>query len=159
MIRFDYLPTPFGRGIVAARNGKLAVLRWAEGPKALAGFGLAVRDPRALKGFRRRVAGYFAGKRIKIAPLDLPGTTPFARRVYAVVARIPYGQVRTYGEVAEAAGRPGAARAVGRLMANNPLCLAIPCHRVVAAGGKLGGFGGHPERKRKLLRLEGLTEY
>jgi methylated-DNA-[protein]-cysteine S-methyltransferase len=79
--------------------------------------------------------------------------------VYSAVARIPYGQVRTYGEIADAAGRPGAARAVGRLMAGNPMCLAIPCHRVVAVGGKLGGFGGHPERKRHLLRLEGRTDY
>jgi methylated-DNA-[protein]-cysteine S-methyltransferase len=159
LIRFDYIPTPFGRGIVASRKGRLAVLRWAEGLEALAGFGLGVRDPRALRTFRRRVADYFAGKRIKVGPLELPGTTPFARRVYAAVARIPYGQVRTYGEIAEAAGRPGAARAVGRLMSRNPVCIAIPCHRVVAAGGKLGGFGGHPERKRSLLRLEGQEKY
>jgi len=158
MIRFDYIPTPFGRGVAAVRNGRLVALHWAAGPESLADFGLARRDPEAVRPFRRQIADYFAGKRVKLAPLDLPGTTPFARRVYAAVARIPYGQTRTYGEIAEAAGRPGAARAVGTLMARNPLCLGIPCHRVVAAGG-LGGFGGRPDRKRRLLSLEGNSEF
>ncbi|HEU4335233.1 MAG TPA: methylated-DNA--[protein]-cysteine S-methyltransferase [Candidatus Eisenbacteria bacterium] len=156
MIRFDYIPTPFGRGVAAVRNGRLAALRWAAGPESLAGFGPARRDPGALRPFRRQIADFFAGKRVRLGPLDLPGATPFARRVYAAVARIPYCQTRTYGEIADAAGRPGAARAVGTLMARNPLCLGIPCHRVVAAGG-LGGFSGGLDRKRHLLALEGAT--
>ncbi|HEY3227456.1 MAG TPA: methylated-DNA--[protein]-cysteine S-methyltransferase [Planctomycetota bacterium] len=153
-LKFDYVPTPFGRGIAAVRGGRLALLRWGAGSEALAGLGFAERDPQAVRPFRRKIARYFAGGRVSFGPLDLPGSTPFARRVDAAVARIPYGQVRTYGEIAEAAGRPGAARAVGQLMARNPLCLGVPCHRVVAAGGKLGGFGGGVDRKRRLLELE-----
>lgn len=79
----------------------------------------------------------------------------FTERVIAVVRRIPAGRVATYGDVAEVAGRPGAARAVGTIMSR---CggRGIPCHRVVAAAGKLGGFGDQLELKRSLLRAEGL---
>jgi O-6-methylguanine DNA methyltransferase len=81
--------------------------------------------------------------------------TPFARRVLAVVRRIPPGRVATYGDVAEAAGRPRAWRAVGTIMRT---CRApdVPCHRVIAAGGRLGGFGGRSGLKRDLLRAEGV---
>jgi methylated-DNA-[protein]-cysteine S-methyltransferase len=79
----------------------------------------------------------------------------FSRRVMSVVRRIPAGRVATYGDVAEAAGRPGAARAVGNIMAH---CgeRDVPCHRVIAAAGRLGGFGGNVEMKRALLRAEGM---
>jgi O-6-methylguanine DNA methyltransferase len=81
--------------------------------------------------------------------------SPFTNAVLSVVRRIPVGRVATYGDVAEAAGRPGAARAVGNIMreCGRP---DIPCHRVVAAAGKLGGYGGNLELKRALLRAEGL---
>lgn len=81
--------------------------------------------------------------------------SPFARRVQSVVAAIPVGRVATYGDVAAAAGRPRAARAVGTLMAT---CRdsRLPCHRVVAAGGALGGFGGRESLKAALLRAEGV---
>lgn len=81
--------------------------------------------------------------------------SPFTRTVLTVVRRIPIGKVATYGDVAEAAGRPGAARAVGNIMRE---CRQrdVPCHRVVAAAGKLGGYGGNLELKRALLRAEGL---
>jgi methylated-DNA-[protein]-cysteine S-methyltransferase len=83
------------------------------------------------------------------------GQTPFAARVLSTVRRIPAGQVATYGDIAAAAGRPGAARAVGTIMRR---CAArdVPCHRVVAAGGHLGGFGGAVGLKRALLQAEGL---
>ena len=80
----------------------------------------------------------------------------FSSRVLTVVRRIPVGKVATYGDVADAAGRPGAARAVGNIMRD---CRQrdVPCHRVIAAAGKLGGYGGNLELKRVLLRAEGLT--
>jgi methylated-DNA-protein-cysteine methyltransferase related protein len=80
----------------------------------------------------------------------------FAQRVIAVVRRIPPGRVATYGDVAKAAGQPLAARAVGNVMSS---CGArdVPCHRVVAAAGRIGGFGGNVEMKRALLRAEGIT--
>lgn len=80
--------------------------------------------------------------------------TDFERRVWDTVGTIPYGETRTYGEIARTLGRPGAARAVGRANGRNPIPIVIPCHRVVAAGGKLGGYGGGLDLKRRLLALE-----
>lgn len=80
--------------------------------------------------------------------------TPFARKVYQIVARIPIGQVRTYGWVARRAGKLGAARAVGQLMKRNPYPVIIPCHRVVAGNGRLGGYSQGIGKKRVLLDLE-----
>lgn len=76
-------------------------------------------------------------------PLALDGQPPFRRRVYEALRRVPRGRTLTYGELAEAAGSPGASRAVGQAMAHNPFALIVPCHRVVAAGGKLGGFSAN----------------
>ncbi len=91
-----------------------------------------------------------------VPPLDLRWVTPWERRVMGLVGAIPRGQVRTYGEVARAAGRPGAARAVGRVMATNPIPLFVPCHRVVPAAGGLGQYsGGGTAVKARLLALEG----
>lgn len=84
--------------------------------------------------------------------------TPFARKVYAVVAKIPRGETRTYGEVAKAAGRPGAARAVGTIMSRNTDTKRVPCHRVVRADGKVGDYAfGGPARKLAILKKEGVT--
>jgi len=82
--------------------------------------------------------------------------TPFAQKVYAVVAKIPRGQTRTYGQVAAAAGRPGAARAVGTIMSKNRDTKRVPCHRVVRADGKMGDYAfGGPKKKLALLKREG----
>ena len=104
---------------------------------------------------RRQLREYSAGQRrefdLPVAP-DLP---PFARAVLARVRAIPFGQTLSYGEVAAAVGKPRAARAVGQAVGSNPLPLLIPCHRVLAANGGLGGFGGGLAWKRFLLDLEG----
>ena len=86
---------------------------------------------------------YFNGRRRDFElPLDLTGVSPFARRVLAVLQQVPAGVTLSYGELAARAGHPGAARAVGRVMAGNPLPLVVPCHRVVAANGALAGYSG-----------------
>lgn len=106
----------------------------------------------------RQLVRYFAGERVEMsAPLQFPPASPFRRRVWEVTAAVPYGAVLTYGEVAARAGRPKAARAVGQALARNPLPLVVPCHRVVAADGGLGGFSGEGgvRVKRELLELEG----
>ncbi len=87
------------------------------------------------------------------AELDMSHCTDFQRQIYALVQVIPRGETRTYGQVAEGAGRPGAARAVGRAMATNPFAILVPCHRVVGRSG-LGGYLWGIEMKEKLLRLE-----
>ena len=85
---------------------------------------------------------------------DLRGGTEFQMRVWRQLAEIPYGETWTYGELARRVGRPGASRAVGAANGANPLPLILPCHRVVASGGKLGGFGGGLDAKRRLLAFE-----
>ncbi len=103
----------------------------------------------------REIRQYLAGKRRRFTVrLDLGGLSPFHRQVLAAARRIPYGKTATYGELAARIGRPKAARAIGRAMARNPVPLLVPCHRVTAAGGALGGFGGGLKMKRRLLALE-----
>ncbi len=90
-------------------------------------------------------------------PVDLSETRPFQRAVLTAIAKIPFGETRSYGWVARAIGKPGAARAVGQALHTNPIPIIIPCHRVVASNGKLGGYGGGLPMKIKLLRLEGVA--
>lgn len=102
------------------------------------------------------LARYLSGEAMSFedVAVDLRGFTDFERRVYDAARRIPYGETRTYGEIARAVGVPGAARAVGNALGKNPAAIVIPCHRVVASNG-LGGFTGGLAWKRRLLRLEG----
>jgi O-6-methylguanine DNA methyltransferase len=103
----------------------------------------------------REVGQYLAGRRRRFTvPVDLSGVPAFQRRVLQALRRVPYGRTITYGQLAARAGRPRAARAVGQAMAHNPVPLIVPCHRVVASGGGLGGFGGGLALKRRLLALE-----
>ena len=85
---------------------------------------------------------------------DITGMTPFERSVLETIYRIPAGKTMTYAEVARAAGKPKAARAVGNVMAKNPIAILLPCHRVLASNG-LGGYGGGLDMKARLLQLEG----
>jgi len=97
---------------------------------------------------------YAAGElRRFTVPLDLQGT-PFQRAVWKALQEIPYGETRTYGEIAARIGKPGAARAVGMACRENPVGILVPCHRVIGAGGGLTGYAGGIELKEKLLDLE-----
>jgi methylated-DNA-[protein]-cysteine S-methyltransferase len=108
-----------------------------------------------LKQAERQFAAYFAGELTEFElPLSVQGGTPFDRAVWVGIAGIPYGEMRTYGEIAAGVGDRDAARAVGIACNRNPLPIVVPCHRVVGAGGKLVGFGGGLPRKRFLLELE-----
>jgi methylated-DNA-[protein]-cysteine S-methyltransferase len=102
-----------------------------------------------------QLAAYFAGSLTTFTvPLELRGGSDFERAVWAQIATIEYGEMRTYGSIATALGDPGAARAVGTACNRNPIPVIVPCHRVVGAGGKMVGFGGGLDRKRRLLELE-----
>ncbi len=108
--------------------------------------------------FESRVAEqlleYFSGSRTAFAIQLAPRGTAFQQAVWKQLCEIPYGETRTYGEVAVAVANRAAARAVGMANHRNPIPIVIPCHRVVAAGGRLGGYGGGRELKQKLLQLE-----
>jgi methylated-DNA-[protein]-cysteine S-methyltransferase len=101
------------------------------------------------------LAAYFAGTLTAFSvPFELRGGSDFEQAVWARIATIPYGEMQTYGAIAAALGDPLAARAVGTACNRNPVPVIVPCHRVVGAGGKMVGFGGGIERKRRLLELE-----
>ena len=93
---------------------------------------------------------------LRLPPLDLSSGTAFQRSVWEAMREIPPGKTKSYGDVARAIGRPKAVRAVGQACGANPIPLFVPCHRVVAAGGRLGGFSGGLPLKRKLLEREGV---
>jgi methylated-DNA-[protein]-cysteine S-methyltransferase len=102
-----------------------------------------------------QLKAYFAGALTDFTvPVELPGGSDFERAVWGQIAKIPYGEMLTYGAIATALGDPGAARAVGTACNHNPVPVIVPCHRVVGAGGKLVGFGGGLSRKRQLLEME-----
>jgi methylated-DNA-[protein]-cysteine S-methyltransferase len=112
------------------------------------------RDPAALAGAVAQLDAYFGGERRAFdLALDLRGT-PFQRRVWAELRRLPYGATVTYTELAAAVGRPDVVRAVAAAVGRTPVPIVVPCHRVVGAGGALTGYGGGLQRKAALLDLE-----
>ncbi len=115
-----------------------------------------VPAPRRLASVRREVEGYFAGTRRAFeTPIDLTlGPGGFGRRVLEIVASIPYGELWTYGDVAQMAGSSRGGRAAGNALNRCPIELFVPCHRVVHAGGTIGGYGRHTDRKRFLIEFE-----
>ena len=114
---------------------------------------------RTLAPVRREVEAYFAGRGRRFrTPVDLVlAGHGFARRVLEETMRIPYGELATYGDISAAAGAPRGGRAAGNALGRCPIELFVPCHRVVHAGGTIGGYGRHEDRKRWLLRHAGLT--
>ncbi|MEU4134119.1 methylated-DNA--[protein]-cysteine S-methyltransferase [Streptomyces wuyuanensis] len=111
-------------------------------------------DPRPFREVIRQLDAYFAGELREFdLPLHLAGT-PFQRTVWAQLLLIPYGETRTYGELAGALGNPGASRAVGLANGRNPVGIIVPCHRVIGASGSLTGYGGGLDRKQRLLAFE-----
>ncbi len=115
----------------------------------------------AIRKLIARVKKHFAGKAEDFADvvLDLEGVPEFHRKVYVASRRIPLGKTVTYGELARSVGSPDAARAVGQALGRNPIALIVPCHRILAAGKKPGGFSAHGgiTTKAKMLAIEGVV--
>ncbi|HST10307.1 MAG TPA: methylated-DNA--[protein]-cysteine S-methyltransferase [Terriglobales bacterium] len=112
-------------------------------------------SPAKIKPYARELNEYFAGKRRDFTfALDLRGT-PFQRDCWRALLAIPYGETRTYADIARAVKKPQAFRAVGMANNRNPIAVVVPCHRVIASDGTLCGYGGGLDVKRKLLELEG----
>jgi methylated-DNA-[protein]-cysteine S-methyltransferase len=112
--------------------------------------------PKRLDPVRKQLDEYFAGRRHDFdVPLDWQLTHGFAQRVLRATARIPYGRVSSYREMAHKAGNVRATRAAGNALGSNPIPIVVPCHRVLRTGGSLGGYGGGLPMKEALLRMEG----
>ncbi len=161
-IAYDLADTPIGTLLLARTDGGLCRISFDPEPERLEdelarSFGARLlRVQRPLDDTRRQLDEYFEGRRHEFAlQIDLRPTTDFTRRVLDELARVPYGETTTYGSLAQRAGRPSAARAVGTVMNRNPVPIVLPCHRVVGSTGSLVGYGGGLERKRHLLELEG----
>jgi methylated-DNA-[protein]-cysteine S-methyltransferase len=155
---YDTFKTPLGLFTIAL-NEAGAVTATAFGDRNRLGERLGqchvIRDTAKTAAAREQVQEYLAGRRQDFnLQLDSTGT-PFQKRVWAALLRIPRGKTCSYGELAADLGRPGAARAVGRANATNPICLIVPCHRVIGADGSLTGFAFGEDIKRQLLELEG----
>lgn len=104
-----------------------------------------------------QLAEYFAGKRTQFTlPIAYPHATPFQHSVWNALRNIPYGETRSYEDIAVAIGNPKAVRAIGQANTRNPILLLVPCHRVINKNGTIGGFGCGVEIKKQLLQLEGL---
>ncbi|OLC58029.1 MAG: hypothetical protein AUH85_01610 [Chloroflexi bacterium 13_1_40CM_4_68_4] len=117
-----------------------------------------LRAPKRLDDVKRELDEYFAGKRTRFElSVDLSALTPFQQRVLAATKRVPFGRVRSYREIATQAGMPTASRATGNALGANPIPIVVPCHRILGSDGALHGYAGGVDRKRWLLRLEGVV--
>ncbi|WP_409333165.1 methylated-DNA--[protein]-cysteine S-methyltransferase [Trujillonella humicola] len=145
------VPSPVGPLTVVAADGVLVRL-YLEPPGPAADLG--DRDEVALAAVAGQLGEYFAGAREALDVPLRPLGSAFELAVWEQLTAIPYGETRSYGQVARAVGEPGGAQAVGLACGRNPLAVVVPCHRVVGADGSLVGFGGGLPRKRFLLDLE-----
>lgn len=118
---------------------------------------ILTEDPAHFKPLAQELGEYFAGQRHAFDLPLAPHGTEFQKRVWTELQRIPYGELRTYSQLAGRLGEPRAARAVGQAAAQNPLPMLIPCHRLLGSKGHLVGFAGGTDLKARLLRLEGHT--
>lgn len=149
------LDSPLGPLTLVAEHGALVGVYMAEhrrGPTAAA---LGERRTAGFEEAQRQLDEYFAGERTAFDLPLAPVADAFQRRVWGLLTRIPYGETRTYGQLAGELGDPRLARTVGGANARNPISIVVPCHRVVGADGRLAGYAGGLERKRFLLALEG----
>jgi methylated-DNA-[protein]-cysteine S-methyltransferase len=153
MIQYRTIDSPIGPLALAGRGRVLTNLRMVHQTHEPNRTGW-VPDDRAFPEVVDQLGAYFAGKRTDFdLELGLAGSE-FQRRVWRALLTIPYGETRSYGQVAEQIGASGAARAVGLANGRNPIAIIVPCHRVIGASGSLTGYGGGLDRKRSLLELE-----
>src|SRR5688572_874950 len=148
-MHYALINSPMGPLTVAATEKGVASIQFGNTvPKGVVAE--STSHPEAIE----QLTEYFEGRRTQFdLPMDVEGT-PFQKAVWGELLRIPYGETRTYGEVAKAIGRPGAARAVGMANHDNPLAVVIPCHRVVGRDGSLTGYAGGVHLKAQLLSIE-----
>ncbi|ORV93008.1 cysteine methyltransferase [Mycobacterium interjectum] len=153
MISYRTIDSPIGLLTLAGHGPVLTNLRMVDQTYEPNRAGWSP-DPRAFEAAVDQLGAYFAGELSDFdLELELRGTE-FQRRVWRALLAIPYGETRSYGQIAEQIGAPGSARAVGWANGHNPIAIVVPCHRVIGASGSLTGYGGGLDRKRTLLALE-----
>ena len=158
LLRYD---SPVG-AMTMASDGEALTGLWFDGQKYFAAGvkeGCTERELPVFKETRKWLDTYFSGKEPKFAPpISMGGATPFRKRIWQILLTIPFGQTRTYGDLAKQVasefGKRPCAQAVGGAVGHNPISIIIPCHRVVGGGGKLTGYAGGLDRKEALLKLE-----
>lgn len=164
-VRFTRVDTPIGalciglsdRGVCDVALGGLTASEYQA--RLVRRAPEAWQDDQALEPVVQELRAYFEGKlRSFSVPVDLRSVSPFTGRVLQATRRIPFGRLVSYGKLASEIGDPKASRAVGGALGRNPVPIIVPCHRVVAQGGRIGGYTGGLETKRALLRLEGALE-
>jgi methylated-DNA-[protein]-cysteine S-methyltransferase len=153
---YKYMPSPVGQLTLVARDGKLTAILWEkERPNRvrLGALQEANNSP-VLEETERQLKEYFAGTRNRFElELDFAGTD-FQKKVWQALLTIPFGETRSYSQIAAQIGSPKAVRAVGAANGRNPISIVAPCHRVIGASGGLTGFAGGLEAKQYLLQLE-----
>ena len=153
MIQCRTIESPIGPLTLAGRDSVLTHLRMVDQTYE-PDRGDWLPDPHAFSHIVEQLAAYFAGE---LTDFDIrldPAGTPFQQRVWQALLTIPYGETRSYGQIARQIGSPSSARAVGLANGHNPIAIVVPCHRVIGAGGSLTGYGGGLDRIRMLLGLE-----
>jgi methylated-DNA-[protein]-cysteine S-methyltransferase len=165
-VAYGFVDSPFGPLLVAVTPRGLVRLEYPDRDLDLSLRELAaevspriLEAPRATEEVRRELEEYFEGTRKRFdVGVDMSPIQGFRRKVLEQTARIPFGRVSTYREVAARAGSPRGMRAAGNALGSNPVPIVVPCHRVLRSGGALGGYTGGLDRKITLLRLEGALE-
>ena len=154
---YSRMSSPVGPLLIGVSESALVMLEFDRGlPQTIGGQQVAWEESEArTRSVRKQMDDYFAGKRRSFdLALDLRGTD-FRKRCWSELLRIPYGETRSYAQIARAVGTPNGFRAVGQANHYNPIAIIVPCHRVLAGGRNLGGYGGGLPTKAFLLRLEG----
>jgi O-6-methylguanine DNA methyltransferase len=154
---YSRMSSPVGPLLIGVTESALAILEFDRGlPQTIGGEQVIWKESEArTRSVRRQLEEYFAGRRRSFElDLDLRGTD-FRKRCWSELLKIPYGETRSYAEIARAVGNPNGFRAVGQANHYNPVAIIVPCHRVLAGGHYLGGYGGGLPTKAFLLRLEG----
>ncbi|MEI7030350.1 methylated-DNA--[protein]-cysteine S-methyltransferase [Streptomyces pratensis] len=156
--RHTVLDSPYGPLTLVATDGVLSALYMSGQRHRPPEETFGALDPEPFGEVIGQLTAYFAGELTTFdLPLRLEGT-PFQRSVWEELLKIPYGETRSYGELAENLGKPGASRAVGLANGKNPIGIIVPCHRVIGASGGLTGYGGGLDRKQRLLAFENGTQ-
>ena len=166
-VHYALVDSPIGTLVAASTPRGLATLSYADrfgGTDGALDWVAARLSPRMLEAparlddVRRELDEYFEGRRRDFdLPIDWSLASPFGRRILKATAAIPFGAVKTYGEMAAKAGNPKASRAAGRALGANPIPIVVPCHRVIGASGRLTGYTGGLDRKVALLEIEGVV--